>query len=100
MKNHKILTNQLIRIKAKVRDINGDLVDPQTIYIEISKPGDDSPTIYNTVTSPAVVKESVGLYYIDFYIDEPGRYKYSWFTLGYPEASWKGFFEAENARFV
>lgn len=100
MKNNRILTNQSIRIKARVRDLNGDLVDPQTIYLELKKPGDDEYTILTSTTTPGVLKESTGIYYIDIYVDQPGRFKYSWFTLGYPETSWKSFFEAEDARYV
>jgi hypothetical protein len=100
MKNNRILTDQVIRIKARIRDLNGDLVDPDSIIFELKKPGDDIYTILNNTTYPSIVKESTGIYYIDIYVDEPGRYKYSWFTIGYPETSWKSFFEAENSRYI
>jgi len=100
MKNERIFTNQTIRIQSRIRDSNGDLVDPQTIRIELKKPGDENYTVYSVATNPGIIKESTGIYYIDFDLDQPGRWKYTWFTLGNPQTSFKSFFEVENARYV
>lgn len=99
MKNKSILTDTTLRVKARIRDIDGDLVDPSTVEFEVKKPGETSYTIYTSLTNPPVINQSVGIYYIDLEIDEPGRWKYSWFSYGNPTSSWKGFFEVEDSRY-
>ena len=99
MKSKSILTDSLIRIKARIRDIDGDLIDPSAVEFELKKPGDTDYTVYTSLTTPTVVNQSVGIYYIDLEIDEPGRWKYSWFSYGNPSASWKSFFEVEDSRY-
>ena len=99
MKNKALLTNSRIRIKSRIRDIDGDLVDPSTIEFELRKPGESSYEVYTSLTVPTVLRQSVGIYYIDLDIDEPGRWQYSWFTYGDPTTSWKSFFEVEDSRY-
>jgi hypothetical protein len=97
MKQQTVLTNTTLRIKSRIRDFDGELVDPQSIQFEIKGPNDTSYTVY---TIGSIVKESVGIYYIDITFDTPGRFDYSWFTYGNVTASWKGFFQVEDARYV
>lgn len=99
MKNKAILTDSTIRIKARIRDIDGDLVDPDDITFELKKPGETTYTQYTLFSDPTILKQDVGIYYIDLIVDEPGRWKYSWFTTGDPQSSWKSFFEAEDSRY-
>lgn len=101
MKMDRILTHQTIRIKARIRNIDGDLVDPQSIRFEIKRPDSDEYTGHTVMGDrPVIVREELGIYYIDIDLDIPGIWRYSWFTYGYPESSWKGFFEVENARYI
>lgn len=101
MKNDRILTHQTIRIKARIRTVDGDLVDPQSIEFELKRPDSEVYVPYDIIGArPVIIKEEVGIYYIDIDIDIPGIWQYSWFTYGYPETSWKGFFQAENARYI
>jgi len=100
MKYDTILVNQTIRLKARIRNIDGDLVEPQSIEFELKKPNEDEYTVYNIITSPNINNESTGVYYIDIDIDIPGRYDYSWFTYGDPQTSSKSFFVAEDARYL
>jgi len=97
MKQQTVLTNTTLRIKSRIRDFDGELVDPQSIQFEIKGPNDTSYTVY---TLGSIVKESVGIYYIDITFDTPGRFDYSWFTYGTPSTSWKSFVQVENARYV
>lgn len=100
MKNEKILTNQTIRILARIRNSDGDLVDPQSISFELKKPGDENYTVYTIATEIGITNESTGIYYIDLDLDQPGKWKYSWFTYGNPQSSYKSFFEVENSRYI
>lgn len=98
MKADVIYTNQTIRIKARVRDIDGVLTNPQSIEFELEKPGENVYSTYN-ITS-GIVHESTGIYYIDLDVDMVGKWKYSWFTYGNVTSSWKGFFQVEDARYI
>lgn len=98
MKADVIYTNQTIRIKARVRNIDGVLTNPQSIEFELEKPGETSYSTYNTNTG--VTNESTGIYYIDLDVDMVGKWKYSWFTYGNVTSSWKGFFQVEDSRYV
>lgn len=100
MKNDIILTEQTIRLKARIRNIDGDLVSPQSIEFELKKPDETEYTVYNIISNPTVINESLGVYYIDIDVDIPGRYEYSWFTYGDPHTSAKSFFEAQDARYL
>lgn len=100
MKSDVIYTNQTIRIKARIRNIDGVLTNPQSIEFELEKPGETSYSALTTVSTPAIVNESTGIYYIDLDVDMVGKWKYSWFTYGNVTSSWKGFFQVEDARYV
>lgn len=100
MKNDVILTEQTIRLKARIRDINGDLVNPQSIEFELKKPDELEYTVYTIISDPKIINESTGIFYIDIDVDIPGRYEYSWFTYGSPHTSAKSYFEAQDARYL
>jgi hypothetical protein len=100
MKSDVIYTNQTIRIKARIRNIDGVLTNPQSIEFELEKPGETSYSAFTTISTPAIVNESTGIYYIDLDVDMVGKWKYSWFTYGNVTSSWKGFFQVEDARYV
>jgi hypothetical protein len=100
MKSEVIYTNQTIRIKARVRDIDGTLTNAQSIEFELEKPGETSYSTYTILSTPAIIHESTGVYYIDIDVDIIGKWKYSWFTYGTVTSSWKGFFQVEDARYV
>ena len=99
MKSKKIYTNQTIRIYSRVRDINGVLTNPQSIQFELRRPNDTEYTTYTISTTPTIINESTGIFYIDLDVETQGRYKYSWFTYGNVTSSYKSFFEAEDSRY-
>ena len=100
MKADVIYTNQTIRIKARVRDIDGTLTNPQSIQFDLEKPGETEYSSYGITSTPPVQTEGTGIFYIDIDVDMVGKWKYSWFTYGNVTASWKGFFQVEDARYV
>jgi hypothetical protein len=97
MKQNAVLTNTTLRIKSRIRDFEGNLVDPSSIEFEIKGPND---TTYTVHTIGDIVKESTGIYYIDITFDTPGKFDYSWFTYGEPSTSFRSFVQVENARAV
>lgn len=97
MKQQQVFTNTTLRIKARIRDFEGELVDPQSIEFELKGPNE---TTYTTYTLGDIVKEDVGIYYIDVTFDTPGKFDYSWFTYGDPSTAWRSFVQVENARTV
>ena len=100
MKSDIIFTNQTIRLLARIRDIDSNLIDPQSIEFELKKPNDSDYSVYTIITSPTINKQETGVYYIDIDVDVPGKYEYSWFTYGNPHTSAKSFFEAQDARYL
>ena len=100
MKSDIIFTNQAVRLKARIRDVNGALIDAQSIEFELKKPNETEYTAYTIISNPRIIKSETGVYYIDIEIDRPGRYEYSWFTYGNPYTSVKSFFQVEDARYL
>ena len=98
MKNDTILVGQTIRLKARIRNIDGDLVTPQSIEFELKKPNETDYTVYNVTNGISTL--GTGIYYIDVDVTIPGKYQYSWFTYGDPQTSIKNFFVAEDARYL
>ena len=88
MRQKLIYTNQSIRIYARIRNVNGDLADPQVIEFQYTKPNDTEPTVF---TIGRIVKESTGVFYINIEIEDPGKHKYTWVTDGSLKSSYKGF---------
>lgn len=100
MKSDIIFNHQTIRLKARIRDVDGDLIDPQSIEFEIRRPDEEDYSVYTIITNPTIIKTGIGIYQIDIEIDKPGRYDYSWFTYGNPHSSIKSFFQVEDARYL
>ena len=99
MKADVIYKDSTLRVKARIRNIDGDLTDPQTITFELKKPNDSDYSVYTTTSLPVITHESTGIYYIDLDIDAIGKWKYSWFTTGTVTSSLKGFFQVEDSRY-
>jgi hypothetical protein len=91
MRQKLIYTNQTIRIYARVRDVDGNLADPQVIEFEFKQPNDTESTTYSI---GAIKKQATGVYYIDLEIVQPGKHKYTWVTDGALKSSYKSFFDA------
>lgn len=97
MRQKLIYSNQTIRIYARIRNLNGDLADPDVIEFQLVRPNDTDPTIYTIGT---IVKESTGVYYINIEVTYPGKHKYTWLTDGSLKSSYKGFFEALDPEWI
>jgi len=97
MRQKLIYTNQTIRIYARVRDVDGNLADPQVIEFEFKQPNDTESTTYSIST---IKKQATGVYYIDLEIVQPGKHKYTWVTDGSLKSSYKSFFDALDHEWV
>jgi hypothetical protein len=62
-----------------VRDDDGDLVDPDTLSLNVRDPeGDITTYVYGT--DEEVVRDSLGVYYADVEIGVPGMWVFAWST--------------------
>lgn len=65
------------RISVSVKDVSGQLADPSSIALLVKPPG-----AALVDKSADVVKQSVGVYYADVELTEPGSYGFRWNTYG------------------
>lgn len=73
---------QPVRLKTTVTDpATGAPTDPGGISLVLQRP-DLSQSTYTTVSSPAVVRDSVGAFHLDFTAALTGRHAYYWSTTG------------------
>jgi len=65
------------RISVSVKNISGQLSDPSRITLVVK-----APSAALSDKSASVVKQSVGVYYADVELTEPGSYGFRWNTTG------------------
>jgi hypothetical protein len=82
-----------------VNKLTGALGDPGTLTFTMNAPG-VAPVAYAYGTNPEVVRESVGVYYIDWLIDSAGTHRYSWKSTGSLAGVEEGSFVAKPLRVV
>lgn len=70
-----------IRLEVSIVAINGDLIDPTTLIFTMTSP-DNNITTFIYPTNNEIVKESVGIYYIDWIINQIGFHKFNFQTTG------------------
>ena len=88
----------VVRLTATFRDIAGAVIDPSTVTLNAVQP---DKTIYTRSYGAAapndqLKKSSIGVYYIDFYIAQGGRYGYQWTGDGLAAAVAEGGFFARD----
>jgi hypothetical protein len=88
---NKYEQHSLVRLKATFRNAALALTDPTTVSIKITLP-DKSATTYVYGTDSEVVKDSTGVYYMDFSCDTAGIHKYHWHGTGAVQAAKSGEF--------
>lgn len=73
---------QPVRLSTTVKDpTSGALTDPGAVSVVLQRP-DLTVTTLNTGTTPAVVRDSVGTFHVDFTPSTLGRHGYYWLTTG------------------
>lgn len=87
-----------IRIRADIRDFDGDLSDPTTLECTVHEP-DGTETTYVLGTDIELVAEDTGKFYVDWDANQAGQHKYRWQALGVIAASFGGSFNIRQPRF-
>lgn len=65
------------RLTATFRDINGQLADPTTVTFRMTTP-DGATTEYGYGVDAELVRDSLGVYRVDWTVTQPGRHHYRW----------------------
>jgi hypothetical protein len=79
----KIQVGNTVRSTAEFRDASdGDsLVDPDAVFLDVQDPSDNEATYQYGVDSE-VDRASLGSYFGDILLDEPGYWYFRWYTTG------------------
>jgi len=72
---------QVLRVSVEFRDNAGDLADPTTIDFSWKVDFEDSDS-YEYGTDPELVRDSLGLYYVDLTLSISGTYVYQYIAGG------------------
>ena len=87
-----------IRIRARIKNWDGDLANPTTLQCTVHEPdGTNTTFVWNTDTE--LVRESTGEFYIDWDADQSGLHKYRWQAGGTIVAAFGGSFNIRQSRF-
>ncbi|MEV0237564.1 head-tail connector protein [Nonomuraea sp. NPDC050786] len=70
----------VVRLTTSVRGSDGELTDPDTITLTLRLPGGDTVGPYDSDTTPAVVRDGLGLYHLDFPTTLTGQHVARWVT--------------------
>lgn len=81
-----------VRVKADFTDVTGSTpVDPNTITCEIKDPANVTTTY--TFGASAIIKEAIGVYHLDFTVNQVGYWSYRWAGVGgYTAKEWQKFY--------
>ena len=82
----------LVRATVKFKTVAGAFVDPTTIVLRIKLPS-ETVTTYTYLVSVDVVRESMGIYYVDYLVAESGIHYFKWTGTG-------AVYAAEESSFV
>jgi hypothetical protein len=81
----------LRQVQGVFRNLAGDLIDPTTVKLEVSKRSG-----VTTYTYPVnIVRDSLGTYHVDVSADESGTILYVWKSTGTGQAVQYGQFAVE-----
>jgi len=68
--------NDTRKLQATFKDVNGVAQDPTTVTFNMVEP-DGAATPYVYGTDAELVRESAGVYYVNWSITQPGRHTWS-----------------------
>lgn len=89
----------LVRISGVFKDINGTLVDPATVQLQVQDPSGNVTTYSEDVSPTEVERASTGNYYVDQVVDEAGEWHYWWIATGTGQGTEPGQFVVEPTPF-
>jgi hypothetical protein len=83
--------DSLLRFRATFRNVDGNLTDPTTVTLRHTEPG-QAAVNYVFGTDSEVVKESLGIFHVDYLADAVGEHKWRWLGTGTVQIAVKGGF--------
>ena len=84
----RIYVDTTMRITVSFQDDDGNASDPDTVVFRTRSPC-GTETAYTYLTDDAVARSSVGNFYADFVVNEPGRWFFRWETVGSDDATFR-----------
>lgn len=75
------IVGQVIRVRMRASDMDGQPVDPGTVALLVRSGSGD----ISSVPAPDIVRDGTGIYHADLVLDSPGRWAYRW-ELSAPNA--------------
>ena len=86
-----ILVGNMMRVAASFLDAQKLLNDPDVVKFKIELP-DKSIVDYTYGVDAELVKVTIGKYYVDISLDNPGTYEYYFYSTGTGQAAAQGSF--------
>ena len=86
----------LIRISASFV-VSSSAADPTSLQLSVYGPGGSVRHIYGT--SASLIKDSTGIYHLDYSAASSGPYSYMWAASGNAEGAQQGFFSVDRQGF-
>ena len=75
------------RVTCTFTDVDtSSQVDPGKVYCEVTNP-DNTKTTYEYGVGTEIVRDSIGVYHIDVYLDQAGRWTVRWYSKQSAEAA-------------
>ena len=87
------------RLKATFTDIDGAAADTTTVTFKITAP-DGTTTTYVFGTDAEAVKESTGVYYVDWTITQSGEHRWKWTGTGNAAAAGESSFDVAQSQII
>jgi hypothetical protein len=90
----------LVKVSATFKDAGtGGVIDPDVINVSIKTPA-GLLTTYTHIVDASLIKEGVGQYYAMVNANEPGFWKYRWWSAGYGQTAKEKEFKVRTAEAV
>ena len=86
------------RLQAAFQDVDNAYADPSSIKFKLKKPN-GSIIVYVYGTDPQIVKSALGVYYVDYFVTEHGRYFYRYEGTGLVFAAAEESFNVKKSNF-
>lgn len=93
-----LVVGSVVRIKLEVKDDSDALVDPSTLVFKLLKP-DGSSVTYTYLTNLQLVRDSLGMFHVDYKTDQPGVWTYRFESTGAGEGAVEDDFEVTRSSF-
>jgi len=83
---NELAVGSLVRLQATFKNVDGAPTDPTTVTLKITLPN-GTIALYTYGQDNEVVKDSTGMFHMDFSCDIPGFTKHRWIGTGSVQAA-------------